>query len=224
MCRGAHFCLSGSIQKLRGNLNGNVLVPLATERTPLATDPNIYKLILHWIDAYPTLPPNRTDIDPRALNINAPQSINPDASTIRLDQDVGARDRLFLSHTFTNQQVNAFELVAGQNPDTNTKSHSGRATWNHAFDPVSALDLTFGFDRVHSLLVPEPHAVGPQVIIGTSYQSLGPTATVPIDRQSNRFRYAVVYRRQIGKHLLAVGSEVDRVQNNGLEASSERGN
>ena len=79
---------------------------------------------------------------------------------------------------------NAFELVAGQNPDTNTKSHSGRATWNHLIGLTSALDLTFGFDRVHSLLVPEPNAVGPQVIIGTSYQSLGPTATVPVDRIS----------------------------------------
>jgi hypothetical protein len=222
--RGAHLGLSGSSQKLRGSVNGNVLVPLATERTPLATDPNIYKLIQRWIDAYPTLPPNRTDIDPRALNINSPQSINTDASTIRLDQDLGPRDRLFLSHTFTNQQVNAFELVAGQNPDTNTKSHSGRATWNHPVGPVSALDLTFGFDRVHSLLVPEPNAVGPQVIIGTSYQSLGPTATVPVDRITNRFRYAAIYRRQVGHHSLTAGSEWDRDQTDGREASSDRGN
>ena len=222
--RGAHLGLSGSSQKLRGNVNGNVLVLLASERTPLATDPNIYKLIQRWIDAYPTLPPNRTDVDPRALNINSPQSINTDASTIRLDQDLGARDRVFLSHVFTNQQVNAFELVAGQNPDTNTKSHTGRATWNRLFDPVSSLDVTFGFDRVHSLLVPEPNAVGPQVIIGTSYQSLGPGATVPVDRIVNRFRYAVFYRRQKGNHSLTAGSEWDRDRTDGREASSDRGN
>jgi hypothetical protein len=77
---------------------------------------------------------------------------------------------------------------------------------------------------VHSLLVPEPNAVGPQVIIGTTYQSLGPGATVPIDRHLNRFRYAVLYRRQIGNHQLTAGGEVDRLQNNGLESSSERGN
>lgn len=222
--RGAHLGLSGSGQKVRGSVNGNVLVPLASERTPLATDPAAAKLIQHWIDAYPTLPPNRTDVDPRALNISAPQSINTDASTIRLDQDLGARDRLFLSHSFTNQQVNAFELVAGQNPDTNTKSHSARATWNHEFNPLSSVNLTAGFDRVHSLLVPEPNAVGPQVIIGTSYQSLGPSATVPVDRTFNRFRYALLYRRQMGNHTVTAGSEWDRDQTNGREASSDRGN
>ena len=49
-------------------------------------------------------------------------------------------------------------MVAGQNPDTNTKSHNARLTWNHLFNPRSYLDLTLGFDRVHSLLVPEPPA------------------------------------------------------------------
>ena len=220
----AHLTLDGSQQKLRGSVNGNVLVPLPSERTPLTTDPAAYRLIQRWIDAYPEAVPNRTDINPRALNTNSPQSINTDASNLRLDQDLGARDKIFAQHSFTNQKVMAFEFVAGQNPDTNTKSHNARLTWNHLFDARTLIDFTIGFDRVHSLLVPEPNAVGPQVIIGTSYQSLGPGATVPIDRQINRFRYAVVYRRQIGKHLFAVGSEVDRLQNNGLEASSERGN
>src|SRR5579864_9323904 len=222
--RGAYLTLDGSLQTLRGSVNGNVLVPLPSERTPLTTDPATYRLIQRWIDAYPKALPNRTDIDPRALNTNSPQSIDTDASNIRLDQNLGARDKIFAQHTFTNQKVMAFELVAGQNPDTNTKSHNARITWNHLFDSRSFFDITAGFDRVHSLLVPEPNAVGPQVQIGTSYQSLGPTATIPIDRRTNRFRHAVLYRRQIGNHLLSVGGEVDRLQNNGLESSSERGN
>ncbi|PYS03280.1 MAG: hypothetical protein DMG12_12600, partial [Acidobacteria bacterium] len=189
--RGAHLTLDGSGQKLRGSVNGNVLVPLASERVPLTTDAGAYHLIQRWIDAYPKLAPNRNDVDPRMLNTNSPQSINTDASTIRLDQDLGGRDRLFLRHAFTNQQVQAFEFVAGQNPDTNTKSHNARLTWNHFFDPRSFIDFTTGFDRVHSLLVPEPNAVGPQVIIGTSYTA---------------------------------GAEWVRDQNNGREASSDRGN
>ena len=222
--RGAHASLDGSQQKLRGSVNGNVLVPLASERTPLTADPAVYRLIQRWISAYPDAPPNRTDVDPRALNTNSPQSINTDATSVRLDQELGSRDRVFARHTFTNQQVNAFELVAGQNPDTNTKSHNARITWHHAFITPAYLDVTIGFDRIHSLLVPEPHAVGPQVTIGTSYQSLGPNSSIPIDRHINRFRQAVVYRRQIGNHLFSVGGEVDRLQNNGLESSSERGN
>src|SRR5215472_8230822 len=222
--RGAHLTLAGSQQTLRGSVNGNVLVPLPSERTPLTTDPTVYRLIQRWIDAYPKALPNRTDVDPRALNTNSPQSIDTDASNIRLDQDLGTRDRIFAQHTFTNQKVMAFEFVAGQNPDTNTKSHNARLTWNHLFDARSFIDFTIGFDRVHSFLVPEPNAVGPQVFIGTSYQTLGPGATVPIDRRVNRFRHAVLHRRQAGKHLFSAGGEIDRLQNNGLEASSERGN
>jgi hypothetical protein len=43
----------------------------------------------------------------------------------------------------------AFEFVAGQNPDTNTKSHNARLTWNHLIDARSFIDFTIGFDRVH---------------------------------------------------------------------------
>ena len=222
--RGAHLSLDGSQQKLRGSVNGNVLVPLASERTPLATDPATFRLIQHWIDAYPNAAPNRTDIDPRALNTNSPQSIDTDSTGVRLDQDLGPRDKIIAQHTFLNQKVMAFEFVAGQNPDSDIKSHNARLTWNHVFNPRSLLDVTLGFDRIHSLLTPEPNAVGPQVLIGTSYQSLGPNANIPIDRRINRFREAVLYRRQIGNHLFSAGGEVDRLQNNGLESSSERGN
>src|SRR5579864_3774442 len=41
--RGAHLSVDGSQQKLRGSVNGNVLVPLASERTPLATDPATFR-------------------------------------------------------------------------------------------------------------------------------------------------------------------------------------
>ena len=222
--RGAHLSLDGSQQKLQGSVNGNVLVPLASERTPLATDPAVAALVQRWIDAYPKDAPNRTDVDPRALNTNSPQSIDTDSTGIRFDQDLGPRDKIVARHTFTNQKVMAFEFVAGQNPDTDTKSHNARLTWNHVFDVRSFLDFTIGFDRIHSLLTAEPNAVGPQVLIGTSYQSLGPAATIPVDRRTNRFRQAIVYRRRIGNHQFSAGGEVDRLQNNGLESSSERGN
>jgi hypothetical protein len=222
--RAAHLTIEGNQQALQGNVNGNVLVPLASERTPLATDPAVRRLIQRWIDAYPNALPNRPDIDPRALNTNSPQTINTEASNIRLDQSFGPRNRIFAQHAFTNQKVHAFELVAGQNPDTNTKSHSARITWDHTVADRSLLDLTLGFDRVHSLLTPEPNAVGPQVVIGNSYQSLGPGATIPIDRRISRFRQAVLYRHSIGNHHLSVGGEIDRLRNNGLESSSERGN
>jgi hypothetical protein len=89
-------------------------------------------------------------LTPRALNTKSPQSIDTDASNIRLDEDLGARDKIFAQHAFTNQKVMAFEFVAGQNPDTNTKSQRTP----HMEPPLQRLlvhRLTIGFDRVHSL-------------------------------------------------------------------------
>src|SRR5689334_9601050 len=100
--RGAHVTLEGTQQTIRGSVNGNVLVPLAAERTPLTTDPAIRRLVQRWIDAYPQELPNRTDIDPRALNTNSPQSIDTAASTVRVDQILGPNDRVSLQHSFTN--------------------------------------------------------------------------------------------------------------------------
>ena len=94
--KGAYVTLNGSQQKLRGYVNGNVLVPLASERTPLATDPAVRGLIERWIAAYPLALQIAPTLIPRALNTNSPQSIDTDSSNIRLDQSLGDRDRLAL--------------------------------------------------------------------------------------------------------------------------------
>lgn len=220
----AWLSLEGTQQKLRGQVNGNILIPTADERSPLTTDPQARALISQWMAAWPAAQPNRTDIDPRALNTNAPQSINTDSSAIRLDQLWGTKDRLTLRHAYTNQVVDAFQFVAGQNPDTTTKNHNVRITWQHTFRPSTIAELTAGFDRVHSLLVPEPNAVGPQVQVGTVYTALGPTSGIPIDRVQNRYRYGGIVRHQAGRHGLSFGGEVVRLQFNGRETSSNRGN
>ncbi len=222
--RNAWLTVDGSQHKIRGQVNGNVLVPRADERTPLTTDPAASALIASWIAAYPAETPNRTDIDPRALNTNSPQSINTDSSLLRLDQALGANNRLIFRHSYTNQDIDAFQLVAGQNPDTTTKNHAARATWAHIWSATSTAEFSVGFDRTHSLLVPEPNAVGPQVQIGTAFTALGPNSGIPIDRVQNWFQYAALFRRQIGSHQLSYGGNVTRTQFNGREVSSNRGN
>jgi hypothetical protein len=81
----ARFSLEGGQQKLRGFVNGNVLVPREDERTPLATDPFLRNLVERFLAAYPQELPNRLDIDPRALNTNAPQRINTDSFGSRIE-------------------------------------------------------------------------------------------------------------------------------------------
>ena len=206
--------LEGSQQEIRGSVNGNVLVPKASERSALTTDPAAAKLIARWLNAYPLAPPNRPDINERALNTDSPQSIDTNNAAVRWQ-----RGSLIFRHAWTTQVVNAFELVAGQNPDTATRSHTSRLSWEHGIFVAS-----LGFDRTHSELTPEPNAVGPQVQIGTAFTTLGPGSNIPLDRVVNRYRNAFMMKRRQGAHNWSAGWETGRVQYNSREASSNRGN
>lgn len=222
--KNAWLTAEASRQKNSGQVNGNVLVPRPDERIPFTNDPAARALIARWIGAYPTELPNRTDIDPRALNTNSPQKIGTDSTSLRLDQLLGTKDRLTARHSYTNQDIDAFQFVAGQNPDTTTKNHSARLTWSRSISAGMTTEFSAGFDRTHSLLVPEPNAVGPQVQVGTAFTALGPSSGIPIDRVQNRFRYAGIARQKIGRHQLSYGGELTRLQFNGREVSSNRGN
>ena len=131
--RGAIFSVDASRDEIRGNVNGNILVPRPDERTPLATDPQKREFIERILAAYPKELPNRTDINERALNTNAPQRIDNNNLGARLQQNISARDRLIMRHRFRTQKVEAFQLVGGQNPNTTTRSHDARITWNRVW-------------------------------------------------------------------------------------------
>ncbi|MBL8221315.1 MAG: TonB-dependent receptor [Bryobacterales bacterium] len=222
--RRAFLTVDGTQQKIRGNVNGNVLIPLPEERTVLTADPQVRDVIEGYLSAFPDVRPNRTDIDRRMLNTNAPQRINTDTASFRLDQLRGTKDRFTARHALTNQNVDAFQFVGGQNPDTTIKSQTARLTWSRAFSANTTGDFSAGFDRLRSLLMPEPNAVGPQVQIGTAFTTLGPGSNVPLDRIQNRFRYAGLVSHRHGAHRFVFGGEADRLRFNGREASSNRGN
>jgi hypothetical protein len=88
---GGHFTLTGGQRKLRGQVNGNVLVPAADERTPTATDPATRAVVQSILNAYPVKLPNRTDINDRALNTNAPQDIDDHRAGATYEQRVGEK-------------------------------------------------------------------------------------------------------------------------------------
>jgi hypothetical protein len=167
LSRPVNLSIDGSQKRVRGNVNGNVLVPRADERTPLERDPltgepvdqSTLDFVSRMFSAFSDEPPNRPDIDPRALNTNSPQSIDNDTIAPRLDFNLGDRNRVVLGYQFTSQQVEAFQLVGGQNPDTTTKNHRARATWSRTWSTSTTMDVSAGFDRVGSLLVPDETAV-----------------------------------------------------------------
>ena len=220
---GAALTVNAEQVRLRGNVNGNVLVPAPDERTPLATDPQRRAYVQRLLDAYPQELPNRTDINPRALNTNDIQSIDNDRTSIQLDLGPNDRDNITLRYGFTAQKVEAFQLVGGQNPDTTTKNHDAKATWTRNWSPRTTTDFTIGYERVGSLIVPEETAVGPLVLTGFVVEFLGPSSNIPIDRAQNRFFYAARARRSAGGHELTAGSEILRRHVNGSEAESHRG-
>ena len=215
--RNGFVSLQGTQEKLRGQVNGNVLVPYANERTALEMDPARRLLVQRYLNAFGPELPNRNN-GTRQLNTNAPQRVDSNDGGIRLEQDLGARNRVFGTYQFTGQTVDAFQLIAGQNPDTTTRSHRARLTWSHN----GKLQLSTGFDRVGSLLVPEPNAVGAMVSTA-GLGTLGPLAAIPIDRAQNIFRQEAQYAASFGRHAISVGAGLTRRQFNGIESDAHRG-
>lgn len=221
--RKASLQVEGSQKKLRGQVNGNVLVPRANERTPLATDPGVRRYVQQILDLYPAETPNRTDIDPRMLNTNSPQTIDNDSLAGRLDQAVGSRDTLVARHAFLTQKVKAFQLVKGQNPDTTTMSHTSNLTWNRAWSAATVTSFAVGFERVHTLIVPERNNLGPQIFISNALTAINPQNAVPIDRVENKFKYSGNWRQVRGRHQFTAGFTLLRRQLNGYEGDSQLG-
>jgi len=220
--RNARLFVEASQQKIRGSVNGNVLVPKPDERAPLATDPATRAVVAKFLAAYPKEPPNRTDINPRALNTNAPQSVDNSQANIRLDQSFGAKDAVALQYQFTSQSVDAFQLVAGQNPDTDTKSHLARIVWTRSWSAKTITNFSIGYDRLTSLLRPDENAVGPYVS-PSGLTSLGPDGSIPLDRAQNQIRAAALVRQANGDHDWSAGFGVTRRQINGAETDVHRG-
>ena len=220
--RGSAITVQMSQRKLFGQVNGNVLVPAADERVPTTGDPAKRALVERVLGAYPSELPNRTDINERALNTNAPQKINNDRASAVLDSGLG-ESRLTLRYNVTLQHVEAFQLVGGQNPDTTTKNHGARMTWNRSLNPFTTVDLTARYERIGSLLVPEETSLGPFFLFSRILQSIGPSSSMPIDRVQNMYSGGGRLATRARNHDITVGIETLRKQVNGFESNNHRG-
>ena len=229
---GSRLTINATQQKIRGQVNGNVLVPLPEERTPLLidpasgdrTDPETRRIVEQLLQAYPAEFPNRTDIAPRALNTNAPQQVDTNSANLRLDHDLADRGKLGLGYVFTSQSVDAFQFVRGANPDTEIKNHRPRMTWTRAWSPRTVTDFSAGFDRIGSLLIPEPNNFGPTVGVSRAIAGQGPSPLIPVDRAMNTFRLAGQVSRIFANHSVKAGFHSGRIQLNGVEQQAIRGN
>jgi hypothetical protein len=210
--------LEGALVRIRGQVNGNVLIPLENERSPLATDPATRRYVQNILNLYPAVRPNRQDIDPRMLNTNSPQSIDNESASARLDHK-----GLVLRHAYLTQRVTAFQFVKGQNPDTTTRSHRSNANWIKTWSPRTTSSLAAGFERAVTLIVPEKNNLGPGFFVSGVLAVVNGQNAVPINRIENKFRYSGAVQHLQGEHRVAAGFEILRRQLNGFEGDSSLG-
>lgn len=210
-------------QKSRGMVNGNVLVPKLDERTPLTTDPKLYSLIQNWMAAYPATAPNLPYLDPRALNTNAPQRVDTNSFGGRVDTPIGRNDAVALRWATTVQDVKAFQLVKGQNPDSDVHNHRGTATWRKTISPRLLATFSGVFDRTTTSI--RPDATSPDYRVNTNnvLQTIGNDTDVPARRIQNLFRYAGALEGSHGDHRWRAGGEMVRQQVNSQEQEFLRG-
>ncbi len=221
--KGASLSLNGNQSKIRGMVNGNVLILLPEERTPLAADPATRSYVQQIIDAYPKVAPNRPDISRRMLNTNAPQTIDGDRAGIALDQTTGPRSRLMLRYDAALQTVESFQFVAGQNPDTRTKNHRARLAWTRNWSANTVADFTASFDRTGTVIAADQLSPEHQFAPQNAFASAGADQYVPIDRAQNDFIYSGRIRQVRQRHTIDAGFDILRRQVNGIESNNLRG-
>ena len=213
--KGGFFTFNGNQELSRGIVNGNVLILLPDERTPLATDPATRALVQTALDAFPKDLPNRPDIAARSLNTNSPQLIDTDSLNGQLSQKLRARESITARYGFTAQKVDAFQFIRGSNPNTRNTSHTARLSWNRAVGDHTIVDASIGFDRQSTALRATDDSPVTSAVTGLSL--LGPSPTIPLNRRQNRFRYALSGSQQRGRHSLTAGIAATRLQFNGTE-------
>jgi len=218
--KGASLTFDGTLQANRGMVNGNILAPLADERTPLATDPAVRAIVQRILDSYPNIPPNRTDIDRRMVNVNSPQRIDNRNGLGRLDQRLGGRHFLTASYNWIGQTVDAFQFVQGQNPNTTTRAHRAGLAWTTNVSARTVASASFRFDRTGTVISPDEGSVPYAVYPSFALTQINANNGVPINRAQNAFRTAAQLRHAAGRHNWSFGGQFNRHQFNGVDSDA----
>ena len=137
-----------------------------------------------------------------------------------------ARPAWSLSTRLSRQRIDAFQLVAGQNPDTEIHWPPRAAELARSLVPGSELAGRHLLQpRPSRCLLPEPNAVGPRVRFGYQIEELGPDSQFPINRAQNTFRWGALWSKQAagGRHSITFGGDLWRFQLNGIETNNQRG-
>jgi hypothetical protein len=214
------------------NVNGNVLVPKANERTPRADDPSVRAIVANLLRAFPSELPNLRE---RHLNTNALQEIENREGFLRLDFKQGENSALAFRYSITDYAEDPFELVIGRYPQTDLRNQGWRSSWTYNFSPSSVGQFGLDLDRATASLklteryrnLLSPLGLGTAVpdvdFKGDSLQDLGPGTQFPRYRVQNRFQFYGGVTKITGRHSLKAGGGIARVQVNDLQSDRSRG-
>lgn len=216
-----------------GLVNANIQAPLKSERTPLSPDPRVKALISNLLTAYPTEFPNLPNVSLRQLNSNAPHDVNSTNRLARVDLKPTEDTSFALRYSIDDYSEDPFQIVAGQNPQTDLRSQTAHASGTHAFSPETIGRFGFHFERGKTLLLPTHRfsellasldiPTVPDISIGGDLNGIGPGGKFPRRRIQNRFRLFADFSRTLGRHTLKAGWGTTRVQVNDLQSDNNRG-
>ncbi|MEE8160304.1 MAG: TonB-dependent receptor [Acidobacteriota bacterium] len=230
------FTTSLDLVRESGFVNGNVRVPLLTERRPTSDDPATNTIVEALLQAYPPEAPNLPNVAPRQLNSNAVRRIDSVDWNFRMDYLLGAQDRLAFQYTLFDYSEDPFELVIGQNPKTDLRPQTFSATHRHTWSANTIVQSSFHFDRLAALLLPTERfrsllaplglEAVPDIDFGgglADVTGIGPGNQFPRKRFQNRFSGNVDLSYQRGRHQLRFGGRTTRIQLNDLQSDNSRG-
>ncbi|HEV2200265.1 MAG TPA: TonB-dependent receptor [Bryobacteraceae bacterium] len=221
-----------------GMVNGNIQAPLASERTPRASDPQTNAVIADLLKAYPAELPNLPSVSLRQLNTNAPRSIVTANGLARLDVEPDDKTSVAGLYSVNQYSEDPFQLVLGQNPQTDLRNQSAYADVTRTFSPQTIGQFGFHYDRIRASLLPTEQysdllaPLGfpvPQILFagGATSQAelaqIGPGIQFPRLRVENRFKTFSSLSRTMGRHTLKFGGSATRSQVNDLQSNDGRG-
>jgi len=215
-----------------GMVNGNVQAPLASERTPRATDAQTNAIIANLLKAYPAELPNLPAVSLRQLNTNAARSIVTADGLARLDIQPDEKTSIAGFYSVNDYREEPYQLVIGQNPQTDLRNQSAYIEVYRTFSPQSLGQFGFHFDRIRAslrptrqfndLLAPLGFTTVPEVVTQETAE-IGPGIQFPRMRAENRFKLFSSLNRTTGRHTLKFGWSTTRAQVNDLQSNNNRG-
>ncbi len=216
-----------------GEINGSVQVPRLEERVPGAEDLQARSILNGLLEAFPTALPNSPTVTERQLNASDSRTLSRRAGLLRFDFQLAENTALGLLYSVSDSSEDPFELVAGQDPQTDWRSQRLRFGVAHSISPSSVAQFGFDFDRDstrlsltdrYRTLLSRLGLEAPQVDFqGDSLQDIGPGPEFPRRRAQNRYSLYASATKITHRHSIKAGWGMARVQVNDLQDGHRRG-